>query len=369
MAVALFPSRGFGNRVLTAIAAGEGPDLWYHYFAADIATQGFVEDLTPYIEASGIDPEQRWFPIAQHRAVYDGKYHGIPRDATAGVIAFNKDIFDAANVPYPEPGWTIADFREKAIALTDAANDVYGVGAIVGSPGCFQWSSFSYNMGAEFVSPDGSEVAGYMDTPEALEAFRYCLDLTAVDQVTAPAGMQDQFGELVFVSGQVAMQHISTWELDPITEQAEFAWGVVEPPKYDADTPGVAWTDSYTFQMWEGSSRKDATWVFLNWLTGPEAAQIMADSGIWTPANPEVWEAMGWTDDPVMGVFWNELQKETRIPNYLRSQYYWDCVGDIFYDAWSNYVELGDTDLEGFVGPAVEDAQLCLDDNIASLED
>jgi len=369
IAVALFPSRGFGNRVLTAIAAGQGPDMWYHYFAADIATQGFIEDLTPYIEASGIDPEQRWFPVAQHRAVYDGRYYGIPRDATAGVIVYNKDIFDAAGEAYPEAGWTIADFREKAIALTDIDNDIYGVGAIIGSPGCFQWSSFSYNMGAEFVSPDGSKVAGYMDTPEALEAFKYCLDLTATDKVTAPTGMQDQFGELVFVSGQVAMQHISTWELSPITEQAEFDWAVVSPPQYDADTPGIAWTDAYTFQMWADSPHKQRTWEFLNWLTGAEAAQIMADSGVWTPAVPEVWEDMGWVDDPIMGVFWDELQKETRIPNYLRSQFYWDCVGDIFYDAWSNYVELGDTDLEGFLSIAVEDAQMCLDDNFSALDE
>ncbi|MFQ5420926.1 MAG: ABC transporter substrate-binding protein, partial [Anaerolineae bacterium] len=91
IAVSLFPSRGFSNRVLTAIAAGEGPDIWYHYFATDIATQGFLEDLTPYIEASDFDPAERWFPIGQQRAVYDGRYYGVPRDATAGFIAYNID--------------------------------------------------------------------------------------------------------------------------------------------------------------------------------------------------------------------------------------------------------------------------------------
>lgn len=369
VAVSLFPSRGFSDRVLTAIAGGEGPDAWYHYFATDIANQGFLEDLTPYLEASGINPGERWFPIAQQRSVYEGRYYGIPRDATASVTVYNKDLFDDAGVPYPEAGWTIADFREKAIALTDADNDIYGVGAIIGSPGCFQWSSFSFNMGADFVSPDGRYVAGYMDTPEALAAWQYCLDLTAVDKVTAPAAMQEQFGELVFISGQVAMQNISTWELAPINEQADFEWAVIEPPRFDEDTPSIAWTDSYVFSMWSGSPHKQRAWQFLEWLTGPEAAQIMAESGVWAPAVPEVWENMGWDTDPVLGVFWTELQKETRVPNYLRTQFYWDCVGDIFYDVWSNYVELGDTDLEGFLLPAVEDAQMCLDDNFAAVED
>ncbi len=367
IAVSLFPSRGFSNRVLTAIAAGEGPDVFYHYFATDIATQGFIEDLTPYIEASDFDPAERWFPIGQQRAVYDGRYYGVPRDATAGFIAYNKDMLDAAGLAYPEEGWTIAEYRDMAIALTDADNDQYGIGAIVGTPGCFQWSSFSFNMGTDFLSPDGSEVAGYLDTPEAIEALKFCMDLTATDQVAAPAGLQEQFGELVFVSGQVGLQHISTWELAAINEQADFNWGVVAPPRYDENTEEIAWTDSYIYYMASDAEQKQRTWEFMEWLSGPEAGMIMAEAGIWTPAVPAVWEELGWQDDPVLGVAWNELQKETKVANYERSQFYWDCVGDIFYDVWTNYVDLGDTDIEGFLATAVPDAQSCLDDNYASL--
>ncbi len=368
IAVSLFPSRGFSNRVLTAIAANEGPDIWYHYFATDIATQGFLEDLTPYIEASDFDPAERWFPIGQQRAVYDGRYYGVPRDATAGFIAYNKDMFDAAGLAYPEEGWTIADYRDMAIALTDVANDQYGIGAIVGTPGCFQWSSFSFNMGADFVSLDGSQVAGYMDTPEAVAALKFCMDLTATDQVAAPSGLQEQFGELVFLSGQVGLQHISTWELPAINEQADFNWGVVAPPRYDENTDEIAWTDSYVYYMSADTVQKQRAWEFMEWLSGPEAAMIMAEAGVWTPAVPSVWEELDWQNDPVLSVAWNELQKETRVSNYERSQFYWDCVGDIFYDVWTNYVDLGDTDIEGFLATAVPDAQSCLDDNYASLD-
>ena len=368
IAVSLFPSRGFSKRVLTAIAANQGPDIWYHYFATDIATQGFLEDLTPYMEADGVNPEERWFPIGQQRATYNGHYYGVPRDATAGFIAYNKDMFDAAGIPYPEEGWTIDDYRNIALQLTDADNDQYGVGAIVGSTGCFQWSSFSFNMGADFVSLDGKKVDGYMNTPEAINAMQYCLGLTADDHVTAPSGLQEQFGELVFVSGKIGMQHISTWELPAIREQADFNWGVVAPPRFNENTDEIAWTDSYMMYMWSGSPHKQRAWEFLNWLSGPEAAKIMAESGIWTPAVPQVWEDMGWDKDPVLSVPWKELHKETRVANYERSQFYWDCVGGIFDDLWTNYVELGDKDIEGFIMPAVSDAQMCLDDNYASLQ-
>ena len=367
IAVSLFPSRGFANRVLTAIAAGEGPDIWYHYFATDIATQGFMADLTPYIEAADFDPAERWFPIGNQRAVYDGRYYGVPRDATAGFIAYNKDMFDAAGLAYPEDGWTIAEYRDMAIALTDVSADQYGIGAIVGTPGCFQWSSFSYNMGADFVSLDGTEVTGYMDTPEAVNALKFCLDLTATDQVAAPAGLQEQFGELVFLSGQVGMQHVSTWELPALNEQADFNWAVVAPPRFDENSEGIAWTDSYVYYMSADTVQKQRAWEFIEWLSGPEAGMMVAEAGVWTPAVPSVWEEMGWQDDPVLSVAWNELQKESRVANYERSQFYWDCVGSIFDDVWTNYVELGDTDIEGYLATAVPNAQACLDDNYASL--
>lgn len=365
IAVSLFPSRGFATRVLTALAAGQGPDIWYHYWATDFATQGHLEDLTPYIQASKIDPAKRWFPIGNMRAVYEGKYYGVPRDATAGVIAYNKDLFDAAGVAYPKEGWTIQDFRKIAIALTDPKKDQYGIDAIVGSVGCFQWSSFSYNMGAELVSPDGRKVVGYMDSPAGINALKFCLDLSAVDKVAPPAALQDQFGELVFLSGKVAMQHISTWELPALREQAKFKWAVVAPPRFDEKTEGIAWTDSYVFYLSKKSQNKPEAWQFLEWLTGPEAGKMMAD--IYTPALPSVWEELKWPSDPILGVFWKELQKPARVPNYLRSQYFSECVAPALDNIWSRYVVKGERNLEAIVKEHTATAQTCLDKNYATL--
>jgi len=291
VAVSLFPSRAFNTRVATAIAGNEGPDVWTTYYAADIAQQGFLEDLTPYMEASGFDPGV-WFPIGQQRTVYQGHYCGVPRDASAGFIAYNKDLLDAAGLPYPQPGWTVAEYRELARQLTDRENDQYGVGAIVGGEGCILWSPFSFNLGTDVVSPDGRDVVGYLDTPAAAEAFRFRLELVTEDQVAAPAELQDQYGELVFLSGKVAMPSISNWEIPALMEQATFEWGVVEPPRYDENSEGIAWTDAYAHYMWSGSRHKEAAWEFLKWLSGPEAQRMAAEAGVWPPNNPQTWQEL-----------------------------------------------------------------------------
>lgn len=364
VAISLFPSRAFNTRVATAIAGGEGPDVWTTYYSPDVAEQGFLENLTPYIEASEIlNPEEDWFPIGQIRTQYEGNYYGVPREASAAFIAYNKDIFDAAGVPYPEEGWTVAEYREMANQLTDRENEQYGVGAIAGGEGCMMWSPFSFNLGTDVISPDGRQVVGYMDTPEAAEAWRFCLELVTEDQVAAPAELQDQYGELVFLSGNVAMQSISNWELPALEEQADFEWGVVAPPRYDESSEGIAWTDAYGHYMWSDSRHKDAAWRFLEWLAGPEAQRMAAEAGIWPANGPQVWEELGWDQDPVLGVAYRELQKETRIANYLRSQYFWDCVYPAFDNIRVRWIQNGERDLESMLAEEAVTAQFCLDDN------
>ncbi|MBK8135635.1 MAG: sugar ABC transporter substrate-binding protein [Chloroflexi bacterium] len=361
--VALYPSRGFATRVFTAIAAGQGPDIWYHYYAPEIAQQGFLADLTPYVEASGL--ADTWFPSAARRAVFDGKFYGVPRDAVSGFIAYNKDIFDAAGMPYPEEGWTVADYRETAKALADPANDVYGAGAIEGGDGCLQWSTFSFNLGAEITSDDGRQVVGYLDSPETVNAMRWCLELVTEDQSVTPVEMMDQFGEVTFMSGQVAMQHISDWEIPALMEQDDFNWGVVAPPRFDENTEVIPWADSYVYYMWEGSPHKDAAWGLLEFLTGPVAQKMAAEAGVWSPNSPAVWQELGWDTDPIKSVSYNQLVNSQRVPNYLRSQFYFTCVN--LTDVRTRWIENGERDLEAILTETAAAAQTCLDDNYANL--
>lgn len=365
VALSLYPSRGFATRVLTAIAAGEGPDVWYHYYSPDIAAQGFLEDLTPYLDESDVD--DGWFESARRRGVYNGRTYGVPRDAVAGFIVYNKDIFDAAGMAYPEEGWTVEDYRQTALALTDVENGIYGVGGIEGGEGCMLWSPFSFNLGGELVNEDGRQVVGYMDSPETIEAMRWCLGLVTEDQVATPSSMGEQFGEITFMSGDVAMQAVSDWEIPALEEQATFNWGVVAPPRFNEDTEVVPWADSYMYYMWNGSDSKDAAWKLIEFLTGPEAQRMAAEAGVWSPNGPAVWEELGWDEDPIKSVSYNQLVNSTLTPNYLRSTFFFDCVSPALSDIRTRWIEGGERDLETMMAEGAQQAQACLDDSYAAL--
>ena len=43
----------------------------------------------------------------------------LPQNLSSLVVYYNRDLFDAAGVPYPEAGWTWDDFLAAAKALDD----------------------------------------------------------------------------------------------------------------------------------------------------------------------------------------------------------------------------------------------------------
>ncbi len=74
-------------------------------------------------------------------------------------------------------------------------------------------------------------------------------------------------------------------------------------------------------------------------------------------------EELGWDEDPVRGVSYNQLLNSERVPNYLRSQYFWDCVAGPLSDVRVLWIESGQRDVAGLLADGAVTAQACLDDN------
>src|SRR6185369_14883710 len=67
----------------------------------------------------------------------DGKQIAIPYDSGPMVIFYNKDMFKAAGVADPKPGWTMDDFNAAAKKLTAAGRT--GLVTAPGDLGVTSW--------------------------------------------------------------------------------------------------------------------------------------------------------------------------------------------------------------------------------------
>ena len=98
---------------------------------------------------------------------YRGKQYAIPKDMDTIGLWYNKELFDAAGIPYPNADWTWDDFREAAIALTDEENQVWGFAAELSLQSGF--GNTIYQAGGYVVNEDRTK-AGLAE-PEAIEGL------------------------------------------------------------------------------------------------------------------------------------------------------------------------------------------------------
>src|SRR6266702_3374443 len=113
----------------------------------------------------------------------NGVVHAIGRRQSAEAVWYNVEIMDKAGIKPPstlDKGWTFQQWREAWKTLTSPNGDMWGVvsRSVLGT-GTYEALAFIRSAGDkgsptyQSVSPDGKTVKGYLDTPEALDAFQF----------------------------------------------------------------------------------------------------------------------------------------------------------------------------------------------------
>jgi multiple sugar transport system substrate-binding protein len=85
--------------------------------------QGALLDLTNFFESEPNLEAEAFYPGVLESMQWEGGTWSLPVEVAYPLISFDKTLFDAAGVAYPEPGWTWDDFLATAQALTVGSGD------------------------------------------------------------------------------------------------------------------------------------------------------------------------------------------------------------------------------------------------------
>ncbi len=197
------------TQVKTQIAGGVGADLyWIDQNNMALASEGVFLSLTDCLagaEPSTAGDVNDYYPGILAVNIFEDEVYGLPWIAQPVVTYYNKDLFDAAGLAYPDPDWTWDDFTTLAKALTldtDGDGEIDQWGFTNNSwppPYIFIWQA-----GGELISPDFTEAP--IDTPEFLEGFEFYLS-TAYNPEMSPSReiiAEQGFGEM-FKAGRIAI--------------------------------------------------------------------------------------------------------------------------------------------------------------------
>lgn len=271
--------------------ADDMPDVFYvgPEYVEQFVENGYIENLTPWLDKMGISTDGLMQDVIDCYR-YDGENVGtgdlyaLPKDASVFAYAYNKELFDEAGLPYPDPDdpYTYDEFVEVCKALT---KDTDGDGAIdqwgCGFANAYMLHQFIWSNGASFTSEDYRTIT--IDTPEFKEALQKYVDLTLVHQVTPTVAQDASLGVYQrWLAGQEAFYACGTWDvaafMDP--ETFPFEWDLCAYPTLSSGV-SYTWLGTVGYCVHSGSDCKELAVELVNYLsTDPEGQREV--SGITT---------------------------------------------------------------------------------------
>jgi len=264
----------------TAIRAGAGPDV----FALDVnpvkqyIREGWVKDLTPFIEKEG---GQQWlsdfYPRSLMPVTEESKVYGIPKNMVAMVMVYNSELFKGAGIKSLPKNWK--EYREACKKLTKATKaggpvDQWGV-AFVLAKACFdlRFSVVLRGFGGDFLTPDWKHSA--LNTPEAKEAFNYVVDLILKDKVMPPGVTQVDCNEArrLLAFKKTAMKIGTMWSITEVSGMNPElnGWKVLEmypiPQKEGVKSKIRSTLYQKSIFMNPNTKNPEAAWKLIKFLT------------------------------------------------------------------------------------------------------
>lgn len=175
----------------------------------DSENQRLILSLNPFIDADpSLNPDD-FYPALVDSYSDEGVLWGLPSSTNMFVIKYNKQLFDQAGIPYPQPGWTTDAFLETALALTRGTGEDKRYGFVADSVG--SWMSLMLEpLGGEMIDDNVTPATLALNDPKTVEAVRWLTNLVTLYEVSpglTPLSFEEtiRIREKLIAQGQVAM--------------------------------------------------------------------------------------------------------------------------------------------------------------------
>lgn len=292
-------STTYPQKLFIQASAGTLPDiiLTADAFNIPFAAHHIALNMQPYVNR---DPSFNVNDIYQNfldlgRLKGQSGLYMMPVSADAVVTFYNKNMFKAAGVPYPQANWTYAQFLSAAQKLTKT--NASGKVVQWGMEFPYWWATlvpWLEGFGGSLLTPDGKHLD--LSSPGSIAGFQAIQDLYTKYKVAVPLTVQLP-GD-AFVLGKAAMTftvHAAVpGEVAGIGKR--FAWDVQQMPSFPngrhVDGMGAA-----GFAVSTNSLHSAAAWSVVEFIGSVAGQKVLEATGANVPIrkslfNDKIWRSL-----------------------------------------------------------------------------
>ena len=263
----------YEDKVKIMFAGKVAPDVIFMY-PTELPAWVDLNALEPLNELMARDGQVKtddYFRAAMETFSWDGKLYGLPKDASADILIYNKTMFRSLGLPLPTPAWTWDDYLAAARKLTRDTNgdgriDVYGAS----QP---EWDRLVLQNGGKVISDDGQRCL--LGEPAALAALKWWAALRTQQKVTPlPEATLDTSTWRLFALQRIGM-FISMYPCVPILRRTcDFEWDIALPPQ--GPVRRYSAFQGSALAITRQSQNKAAAYTFVRWMTSDGMRHIMS---------------------------------------------------------------------------------------------
>ncbi len=336
-------SNDYETKLITAFSGGAAIDCFAVAAPNTLASYVNKEQvlaLDDLIASTGLDTSG--IQATLDSIAIDGQTYGLPYKTSSWFVVYNKDIFDAAGVAYPDGDWTWEEYAEIAAQLTSGE----GADKIYGSLN-FQPTSLWWRLPA---NGKGSINCRYEDQlDDWLDAAEFCKQLSD-DGYQPPYA--DRAGEAgadytgAFLTGQYGMMYNGDWVIEmlntAISGGETLNYDIAPLPHWEGEEALTVGSPA-TLQIAQSSEHPEEAFDFISFVTGPEGAELLLARDYF-PA---------WTSDEIVEQYCADKTAPEHIEYVVNQTIISQTPVDELYNTASNIVKeevslylLGETDKE-----------------------
>ena len=272
----------YWTKLEAAATSGQMPDIfWMHTNELlKYADNGMLADCSDIVDTSKFSEVS-----LSNASGSDGTLYAVPKDKDTVGLVYNKEMFDAAGVSYPDESWTWDDLTDASQKIYDATGK-YGYMAY-GDDQLGYWN-FVYQNGGYILNEDKTQ-AGFTQ-PATAEAMKFYIGLQQYDWCPDQNYFAETAPGTAFFSEKGAMFFEGDWnilaELQNYPEM-QGKWDVAVLPKAPNPVSGdgrATISNGLSYATAANNKNLDTVKDVLKFFGSEEGQRIQGERGAAIPA-------------------------------------------------------------------------------------
>lgn len=256
------PEDNYVTKIDTAILAQQPPDVVYQYDTKWIKS-GRVLPVDDIMADAGVDSSV-FSSAAMNECVIEGVRYCQGSLEGAVMLIYNKDMLDAAGIPYPSTTvpMSIDEWADMARALAKPDADVNKAvyGGNIASP------LYGMASSANWFGADGKSAEGNLDSDRTIHLFDVLSQLAREGVAAGPEASGLKPDSDMLATGNAAMAVTDQASASKAMDAAGLRWGAAPPPVIESGDEPYMFVGTDKYSVLSGGVNNLGGQKFLVWL-------------------------------------------------------------------------------------------------------